>query len=313
VTIRDLPVPTRQDRGASPVEVHGHRGARGSWPENTLPGFAGALAQGVTAIEMDVALTADAVVVLSHDPILDPSLTRGPDGRWIDPSGPLLRTLDYAHLRRFDVGRIRPGTAQAAAFPGQLAMDGVPMPRLDEVVHLDPQVMLAIELKTFPDHPEWTVSPAAMADAVLAVLDGAGATARARIISFDWRGLRHLRRIRPDLSLGYLSEAATVEAARLWWDGPSPEDFGGSVPRAVPAEGGTVWGPDFRTLTRADVQEAVELGLLVNPWTVNETADMARLLEWGVGALTTDYPDRARLALASRPPLSGAACPSARA
>jgi glycerophosphoryl diester phosphodiesterase len=137
-----------------------------------------------------------------------------------------------------------------------------------------------------------------MADAVLAVLDRARATARARIISFDWRGLRYLRRIRPDLSLGHLTDAETVAAARLWWDGPSPADFGGSVPRAVAAEGGTIWGPDVATLRRVDVDETISLGLLVNPWTVNEPADMARLIGWGVGALTTDYPDRARAVMA---------------
>jgi glycerophosphoryl diester phosphodiesterase len=279
-------------------ELHGHRGARGLWPENTVPGFIGALALGVTAIEMDVALTADAVVVLSHDPILDPSLTRLPDGRWISPPGPWLRELDFAAVRGFDVGCIRPGTAQAAAFPQQGAMDRVPLPRLDEVVCLDPRAMLAIELKTFPNHPEWTVAPEVMADAVLSVLDRAGATARTRIISFDWRGLRYLRCLRPELSLGYLTEAETVAAARLWWDGPAPEDFGGSVPRAVAAEGGTVWGPDVATLTRDEVSEAASLGLLVNPWAVNEPDGMRRLIRWGVGALTTDYPDRARTVLA---------------
>jgi glycerophosphoryl diester phosphodiesterase len=129
------------------------------------------------------------------------------------------------------------------------------------------------------------------------VLDRAGATSRARIISFDWRGLRYLRRIRPEISLGYLTEAETVAAARLWWDGSSPEDFGGSVPRAVAAEGATVWGPDFAALTRAEVEEAAGLGLLVNPWTVNEPEAMARLIGWGVGALTTDYPDRALAAM----------------
>ncbi len=280
------------------LELHGHRGARGLWPENTIPGFLGALALGVTAIEMDVALTADGVVVLSHDPILDPSLTRGPDGLWIDAPGRLLRDIGYSDLAGFDVGRIRPGTAQAVAFPGQQAMDGTPLPRLDAVVRLEPEAMLAIELKTFPDHPDWTVPPEAMADAVLAVLDEASATARARIISFDWRGLRYLRRIRPEISLGYLTEAPTIAAARLWWDGSVPEDFGGSVPRAVAAQGGTVWGPDYATLTRAAVDEARALGLLVNPWAVNDPDDMRRLIGWGVGALTTDYPDRARAVMA---------------
>jgi glycerophosphoryl diester phosphodiesterase len=279
-------------------EIHGHRGARGLWPENTIPGFLAALALGVTAIEMDVALTADGVVVLSHDPMLDPSLTRAPDGQWVAPPAPLMRTLEAAALDGFDVGRIRPGTPQALAFPAQRPLDGVRIPHLAEVVALEPPVMLAIELKTFPDHPDWTVPPEAMADAVLAVLDAAGAAARARIISFDWRGLRYLRRVRPDLSLGYLTDADSLAAARLWWGGPAPEDFGGSVARTVAAEGGTVWGPDHATLTEVEIREALSLGLLVNPWTVNEPADMARLIGWGVGALTTDYPDRARALLA---------------
>ena len=281
-----------------PFELHGHRGARGLWPENTLPGFAGALALGVTAIEMDVALTADGVAVLSHDPSLDPALTRGPDGAWVQSPPVWLRELTYAELLEFDVGRIRPGSAQSAAFPKQRALDGIRIPRLEDVVRLEPQAMLAIELKTFPDHPQWTVTPEALADAVLDVLDRAGATSRARIISFDWRGLRYLRRIRPELGLGFLTDAETVASAQLWWDGPSPADFGGSVPRAVAAEGGTVWGPDFATLTQDEVAEARMLGVLVNPWTVNDTADMARLIGWGVGALTTDYPDRATAVLA---------------
>ena len=224
------------------LELHGHRGARGLWPENTIPGFLGALALGVTAIEMDVALTADGVVVLSHDPILD-SLADPRTRRALDRCTPVgcCGTIGYSDLAGFDVGRIRPGTAQAVAFPGQQAMDGTPLPRLDAVVRLEPEAMLAIELKTFPDHPDWTVPPEAMADAVLAVLDEARATARARIISFDWRGLRYLRRIRPEISLGYLTEAPTIAAARLWWDGVRATGFrrfgaaGGGLPRAAPS------------------------------------------------------------------------------
>lgn len=282
------------------IELHGHRGARGLWPENTIPGFAGAIGIGVTAIEMDVALTRDGVVILSHDPILDPLLTRGPDGAWIAPPGALVRDLSYDAVTGFDVGRIRPGSQQEAAFPHQRGADGVRLPRLADVVALDPSVHFAVELKTFPDHPDRTVPPEDMADAVLAVLDPAGVLPRTRIISFDWRALRYLANIRPDLSLGYLTDAETVADARLWWGGPAPEDFGGSVLRAVAAEGGRVWGPDFRDLTQAEVSEAEGLGILVNPWTVNEPADMARLLDWGVGALTTDYPDRARAVMADK-------------
>lgn len=287
-------MPTRK------LELHGHRGARGLWPENTRPAFAGALAIGVSAIEMDVALTRDGVAVLSHDPILDPYLTRGPGGEWIAAPGALIRTLSSAELAGYDVGRIRPGSAQEAAFPAQQGMDGVPLPRLADILNLAPPVRLAVELKTFPDHPDRTVPPAEMADAVLAVLEAAGALARTRIISFDWRALTHLRRLRPALDLGYLTDAETLAADRLWWDGASAADFGGSIPRTVAAQGGRVWGPDYATLTEAEVAEAHAIGLLVNPWTVNEAADMARLIDWGVGALTTDYPDRARAVMAEK-------------
>lgn len=283
------------------LELHGHRGARGLWPENTRPGFEGALAIGVSAIEMDVALTRDGVALLSHDPILDPDLTRDPGGAWISAPGPLIRTLSHAEVAGFDVGRIRPGSAQAAAFPEQQGMDGVALPKLAEILALAPaDVLLAVELKTFPDHPERTVPPDEMADAVLAVLEAAQALPRTRIISFDWRALNHLRRRVPGLALGYLTDAETEADPRLWWDGASFEDFGGSVPRTVAAQGGRVWGPDFAGLTEAQLAEAHALGLLVNPWTVNEVADMARLIDWGVGALTTDYPDRARAVMAEK-------------
>jgi len=282
------------------LELHGHRGARGLWPENTQPAFEGALAIGVSAIEMDVALTRDGVAILSHDPILDPDLTRGPDGAWIAAPGALIRTLSYADLTGYDVGRIRPGSAQAAAFPEQQGRDGVRLPKLADILALAPRARLAVELKTFPDHADWTVPPEEMAEAVLAVLEAAGALGRTRIISFDWRALGYLRKARPALDLGYLTDAETTAAGRLWWDGASVADFGGSVPRTVAAQGGRVWGPDVATLTEAAVAEAHGLGLLVNPWTVNETADMARLVDWGVGALTTDYPDRARAVMAEK-------------
>jgi glycerophosphoryl diester phosphodiesterase len=282
------------------LELHGHRGARGLWPENTRPGFAGALAIGVSAIEMDVALTRDGLAVISHDPILDPDLTRGPDGTWIAAPGALIRTLSHADLAGYDVGRIRPGTPQAATFPEQQGMDGVGLPTLADILTLTPQARLAVELKTFPDHPDWTMPPQAMAEAVLAVLEAAGALDRTRIISFDWRALGYLRKARPTLDLGYLTDAETAAADRLWWDGASVADFGGSIPRTVAAQGGRVWGPDFATLTEAEVSEAHALGLLVNPWTVNEPADIARLIDWGVGALTTDYPDRARAVMAEK-------------
>jgi glycerophosphoryl diester phosphodiesterase len=284
------------------IELHGHRGARGLWPENSLPGFAAAIALGVTAIEMDVALTADGVVALSHDPWLDPDLTRLA-GAWLESPTPCVLDLTFAELSRYDIGRIRPGSAQADRFPDQRGLDGLHIPTLAEVVALRPEVMLSVEIKTYPDRPTESASPEAMADAVLAVLEEGGALDRTRVISFDWRGLRHLRRRRPGLSLGFLTDAESLADAALWWDGPSPADYGGSIPRAIAAEAAagaiTAWGPDYGGLSEPQVAEAKALGLLVNPWTVNEQAAMTRLLGWGVGAITTDYPDRGLRAIAA--------------
>src|SRR6188472_3493310 len=89
-------------------DLQGHRGARGLAPENTLPAFATALSLGVVTLELDTGITKDGVVVVSHDPYLNPDITRGPDGAWLKEKGPPLRTLTFAELQRYDFGRINP-------------------------------------------------------------------------------------------------------------------------------------------------------------------------------------------------------------
>jgi glycerophosphoryl diester phosphodiesterase len=276
-----------------PCFVVGHRGARGLYPENTLAGFAGALVLGVGALELDVALTADGVVVVSHDPALNPDITRDAAGAWLDRPGPLIRSLNAADLAAYDVGRLRPGTAYAALFPGQSPCDGERIPHLAAVLRISNDLDFIIELKTFPADPGHNASGAELVEAAVAVVDAVGVTARITVEGFDWRGPRHLRRIRPEVRLAWLTRAETVRDAALWWDGPHPADFGGSVPRVVAAEGGPVWAPDASDLTQDQVDEAHALGLAVIPWTVNEPEDIARLIGWGVDGLVTDRPDRA--------------------
>jgi glycerophosphoryl diester phosphodiesterase len=276
------------------IELHGHRGARGLFPENTLGGFAGALAIGVDALELDVTLAADGVVVVTHDPRLNPDITRTRDGAWLTAAAPAIRSLRAAELAAYDVGRIRPGTAYSMLFPEQVPHDGASIPNLADVLRIDRQVHFNLELKTFP----WQRDGARLADAVIAVTDAADATDRVIVQSFDWRGPRHLRRTRPDVRLAWLTRAAILSEAQSWWDGPLPADFGGSVARAVAAEGGPVWGPDHADLTEATLAEAHGLGLRVVPWTVNQPDDMRRLIRWGVDGLITDRPDLARIVLA---------------
>jgi glycerophosphoryl diester phosphodiesterase len=281
------------------LQLQGHRGARGLFPENTLAGFAGALAIGVDALELDVAVTADSVVVVSHEPRLNPDITRGPDGAWLDGSTPAISSLTQRQLRSYDVGRIRPGTAYAAAFPDQRAQDGARIPTLAEVFALDPEVSFTVELKTAPDEPNLTAAPAVMAELVVADADAARTTSRTTVQSFDWRGLRHLRRRRPDVALAWLTQAQSDSERLRWWDGVSAADHGGSVPRAVTAEGGSVWVPQCAELSERLVEEAHALDLLVVPWDVDRPGDMQRLIGWGVDGLITDRPDLARSILAA--------------
>lgn len=281
------------------IELHGHRGARGLLPENTLAGFIAALRIGVDTLELDVALTADGVAVVTHDATLNPDITRTANGTWLDRRGPAIRSLTAAELARYDVGRIRPGSDYAAQFPDQDPRDGVHIPTLEEVLRIDPRVRFNIELKTLPWQVEPAVDGATMADAVLAVADATGTSSRITVQSFDWRGPRHVRRTRPDIRLAWLTRAAILPQARTWWDGPHPSDHGGSVPRAVAAEGGPIWAPEHPDLTKDSLAEAHGLGLLVIPWTVNRPDDMRRLIGWGVDGLITDRPDLARIVMTS--------------
>lgn len=273
------------------VEVIGHRGARGLFPENTLEGFRQALALGVRSFELDVGVTADDVVVVSHEPALDPIITRDAAGNWLAGPGPPIRQLTLTELQTYDVGRIRPLTPYWIQHRGQKGQDGIRIPTLEQVLRLSPDASFIVELKTDPRFPARTVDPVRMAEAVLAVVETAGASARVTLESFDWRGPRHVARFRPDLRLAWLTREETVRDASLWWDGETPARHHGSIPAAVAAQGGGPWAPAFETLTRALVAEAHELRLRVLPWTVNRRAAMRRLIAWGVDGLITDRPD----------------------
>lgn len=273
------------------LNIYGHRGARGLFPENTIEGFRAALALGVTAFELDVGLTADGVAVLTHDLALNPAVTRDAQGRWLPGAGPLIWSMPFAGLMEYDVGRLCPGTAYDALFPAQQPVDGARIPALSAALALAGIERFVIELKTDPRFPADTASPEAMADVVLRAIDAAGVAERSILESFDWRGPRHIRRKRPGIAMAWLTRAETIRDAHQWWGGPHPSDFGGSVPRAVAAEGGGIWAPAFTDLTQELVAEAHDLGLSVVPWTVNEPADMRRVIGWGVDGLITDRPD----------------------
>ncbi len=167
----------------SSAAIYGHRGARGEAPENTMAGFAHALTKGVAGLETDIALTADLVPVLHHDPELA-------DGR-------LIRATPFA------------------ALPG--------IPTLGAALAAFPHTNWLLEIKTFPSHPEKSHSPAQMVSASLnAVMSSGISPDRLTILAFDWSVLHEIARQAPRLHRACLTAPSTEAEPALWWGMPHP-------------------------------------------------------------------------------------------
>jgi glycerophosphoryl diester phosphodiesterase len=262
------------------MDLQGHRGARGHAPENTLPSFELAVSMGVDTLELDVGVTRDAVVVIHHDRSLNPDVARAADGKWVPAPAPLIKDLSFHELQRYDVGRIRPGSEYAQRFPQQQPIDGTRIPRLaDLFARAGNQVRFNIETKISPDAPNDTLPPQPFARALIAEIRKAGVEKRSTIQSFDWRTLRVVEQEAREIATSYLTGSRNSE------------------PEKVHAAGGRIWSPDFQQLNPAKAAAARRLGLKLIPWTVNEPADIRRMLELGVDGVISDYPDRVRKAL----------------
>jgi len=288
------------------VDLIGHRGARGLAPENTLAAFARAIEIGVSGFELDCAITRDGVVVIHHDALMNPDFARGPDGKWLSAAGPAIATLDYTDLLRYDVGRIQPGSGYERRFPVQQPVDGTRIPRLADLFALARNggydgLRFWIELKLSPLAPERTVGPDEFARRVIAVVREHGMSDRSALLSFDWRALAAARREAADIPIVCLTAQQSWQdnilavADSSPWTAPLHVNrFGGSLPRMVHAACGSTWAPYYEELTPALLAEARTLGLKVVVWTVNEPADMRRMIGLGVDGIISDYPDRLR-------------------
>jgi glycerophosphoryl diester phosphodiesterase len=176
-------------------------------------------------------------------------------------------------------------------------------------------VRFNIETKLNPLEPETTLAPEPFVRAVLAPIRKARLQSRTTIQSFDWRTLEVIQRLAPKLQTVALTDQQagddTIElgkpGASPWLGGLDVDDFAGSVPRTVQASGARVWSPNYLDLDAALVAEAHALGLAVVPWTVNEPADMERVLGFGVDGMISDRPDLLRALLQKK----GIAVPAA--
>lgn len=294
-------------------DLQAHRGGRGLSPENTLPAFANALSLGVSTLELDTQITSDEVIVVGHDPVLLSKIVRDAEGRFLAGPGPAVRSLSFAELQRYDVGRINPEDRYAKTFATQTAVDGTRMPKLADVFALvrkarNTDVRFNIETKLDPGKPELSPAPDAFADALVALVKTEGLAERVAIQSFDWRPLLRVGKVAPEIPRVCLTaEQRWLDNVRIGQPGPSPwtagldvDDQGGSVPALVKAAGCAVWSPFFSDASVERIAEAKRLGLKIIVWTVNEAADMASMIDRGVDGIITDYPDILRTVMTEK-------------
>ena len=282
-------------------DIQGHRGARGLRPENTIPAFLMALDSGVTTIELDVAITKDKQVVVSHEPWMSAEICLDPNGNEIlkqDEARHNIYQMTYNDIKQYDCG-----SKGNERFPEQQKMK-IYKPLLVDVIiavenHIKNfsiyEVDYNIEIKSSPQgdnkfHP----SPEEYSELVLSLVDQYIPLERLVIQSFDFRVLKYWHKNHPEVRLAALVENKKSVDQNL--------NTLGFIP--------SIYSPDFKLLTNESVNylhtkivtqpeltdkklPVVSHKLRVIPWTVNEIDDMLILKGMGVDGFITDYPDRA--------------------
>ena len=260
------------------LEIQGHRGARGNFPENTLPAFEFAMQAGVDVLELDLQVTRDLQVVVGHDPVLNREICLNPDGSRITKE---IRVIDlsWSELRQFDCGSL-----VHPRFPRQKLVPGTRIPSLDEVFEFVEKktpsssgsarpIRFNIELKYDAAHPEWWPKREKFAQLVLKRVRHWKLQDRVTLQSFDFEMVKVLRRMDAQITLSYLSETAAEDR----------------VARTL-ASGAQILSPDFDLLTEAEVRSAHARGLRVIPWTLNSAEQWEKAIRLRVDGIITDYP-----------------------
>jgi glycerophosphoryl diester phosphodiesterase len=314
---RPLPAP-----GPNRFDLEAHRGGIGLTTENTLEAYRKAMELGVTTLELDVQITEDHQAVVTHDRRVSaqkchdtgPATPGDPEYPYV---GDYIKNLTLAQVWTLDCGQ------GLASFPDQEVIAGVRMPLLRQVFALvtcyeAEDTWLNVETKVEAGAPEQTAPREEFVQITAEEIRRAGMLDRVTIQSFDWGSLMRMREVEPRLPLVALTNGDFLQVgqpgASPWLGGIDVDDFGGSYVRAADSFGadslspvhgnpqnGKVTDPGYQPYTTPEmVREAHERGIAVVPWTVDDQATMASLIDAGVDGLITDYPDRLRTLMADR-------------
>ncbi len=312
-----LPAP-----GPRQLDLQAHRGGLGLVTESTLEGFANALELGVTTLELDIQITQDGHAVVTHDRQVsaakcDDTAAAFPGDPEFPYVGDYVKNLTLAQVWTLDCGQ------PLAAYPGQRVVEGARIPLLSEVFALVDcyranKVWFNIETKVEAGAPEQTAPREQFVQIVAREIREAGVRNRVMIQSFDWGALMRMREVEPRLPIVALTNGDFLQVgqpgASPWLGGIDIDDFGGSLVDAAASFGadaispvhgnpqsGKVGDPGYVPYTTAAlVEDAHAAGLAVIPWTIDDRATMASLIDAGVDGLITNYPDRLRALLGER-------------
>jgi glycerophosphoryl diester phosphodiesterase len=269
-------------QGTGSFDLQGHRGCRGLMPENTVPAFIQAVNMMIPTLEMDVVITKDKKVVVSHDNYFSHEITTKPNGDTVTAAEELslnIYKMNYDEVKGYDVG-IKPHPR----FPQQQKIKTY-KPLLADVVDSvirsmmtmkRPPVRYNIETKCTPEgddiyHPK----PAEFVELLMAVIKEKDLTMWTTIQSFDIRTLQYLHEHYPDMQTALLVEDKKSFALQL-------KDLG-----FIP----TIYSPEYKLVTPLLVKQCHDAGIQIIPWTVNDKAEMTRLKNLGVDGIITDYPN----------------------
>ncbi len=261
-------------------DLQGHRGARGLFPENTIEAFIGALDLQVNTLEMDVVITKDGKVVVSHEPWISSVIC------WDLADKPVAegKGLNIYKMNYADVSNYNCGSQPHPDFPQQAKMPAF-KPLLSEVITEAenyaktkelPAVRYNIEIKSTPDgdgiyHP----APKEFVAKVLEVVKAGGIMDRTTVQAFDVRALQEAKAQAPSIPVAFLLSETKGFEKDLEKLGFTPE----------------IYSPYFRLVNAEMVENCRANGISIIPWTVNDENDMNDLLELGVDGIITDYPD----------------------
>lgn len=270
-----VPVGQAGAREAGAIEVHGHRGARASRPENTLSAFEFALKAGVDVLELDVVVTADEQLLVSHDLHVNQRICQSPSQAQGD-EGPAIFSLPLSVVKRWDCGKL-----PNPRFPHQRLSPGATMPTLAEVFDLVARsdapaarkVRFNIETKIVPGLPSLTPSPNRFAALLVEAARAGGVLDRIMVQSFDQRTLHAMARLAPDVPRVMLIADNLVDPV--------------AVAKGAKAQ---ILSPHHRWITVGFVADAHAAGLKVVPWTANTPEAWSRLVKLEVDGIITDDP-----------------------